>query len=44
MPDALAAIPRKILPPPMTTATSMSRATTEAISEARPSRIEGWMP
>ena len=32
MPDALAAMPRKILPPPMTTATSMSSATTEAIS------------
>ena len=32
MPEALAAMPRKILPPPMTTATSMSSVTTAAIS------------
>src|SRR5437879_4464728 len=44
MPCADAASPRKMLPPPMTTATSTPRARTSATSEAMFSSVAGSMP
>src|SRR3954454_17205497 len=44
MPWADAAMPRKMLPPPMTMATSTPEARTSAISDAMPSRVGGSMP
>src|SRR5258706_6455967 len=44
MPCALAASPRKMLPPPMTTATSTPSPRTSAISDAIPSSVAGSMP
>src|SRR5262249_46605935 len=44
MPCAEAASPRKMLPPPMTTATSTPRPRTSATSAAMLSRVVGSMP